>query len=110
MSRSAIAAIFVALFTLSSLGCTSARRIPEYMDSSMDRPREYLRTSRGFLERHLERDELVKVKPWEREILAQDDMSWEPDKMQSLRRSHIHFSKEASLGGGSAGGGGCGCN
>jgi hypothetical protein len=50
------------------------------------------------------------VKPWEREVLARDDMAWEPDLIGSTLQSHIYFSKEASLGGGSAGGGGCGCN
>ena len=36
------------------------------------------------------------VEPWERDLLALDD--------------HIYFSKEASSGGKSFGGGGCGCN
>ena len=50
------------------------------------------------------------VKPWERSILARDDMVWEPDAGEATLRSQIHYSKEASLAGGSAGGGGCGCN
>ena len=50
------------------------------------------------------------VKPWERGVLARSDMAWEPDPLEAARQDHIHFSKEASLGGGSAGGGGCGCN
>jgi hypothetical protein len=50
------------------------------------------------------------VKPWERDVLARPDMSWEPDALEARRSSHIHYSKEASLPGGGAGGGGCGCN
>jgi hypothetical protein len=50
------------------------------------------------------------VKPWEREALAREDMAWDPDPGEAAIRSHIHFSKEASLGAGGSGGGGCGCN
>lgn len=50
------------------------------------------------------------VKPWERELLALDDMAWQPDPLESAHREHVYWSKEASLPGGSAGGGGCGCN
>jgi hypothetical protein len=50
------------------------------------------------------------VKPWERATLARDDMFWDPDSGEAALRSHIQDSKEASLAGGSAGGGGCGCN
>jgi hypothetical protein len=50
------------------------------------------------------------VKPWEREILARDDMAWDPDPLEAQLRDHIYWSKEASLPGGGAGGGGCGCN
>ena len=66
--------------------------------------------SRAKLESVLERPELNRVKPWERDVLARKDMSWSPDAMRSARGSHIYFSKESSLVGGSAGGGGCGCN
>jgi hypothetical protein len=52
----------------------------------------------------------VRVKPWEREVLARPDMAWESDAHRGTQRSHIFFSKEGSLLGGSAGGGGCGCN
>ncbi len=72
--------------------------------------RSFLEASRDCLEFALEHDGLVRVRPWERDLLARQDMSWQPDKLEALRRSHITFSKEASLGGGSAGGGGCGCN
>lgn len=50
------------------------------------------------------------VKPWERELLALEDMAWQPDPLEAAHREHVYFSKEASLPGGSAGGGGCGCN
>ena len=66
--------------------------------------------TRAFLDVLLEHGWLVRVKPWERDLVALEEMGWEPDPLQSLRRSHIYFSKEASLVGGSAGGGGCGCN
>ena len=52
----------------------------------------------------------AKVSPWERDLLARRDMSWEPDSLEAKRESHIYFSKEASMPGGSGGGGGCGCN
>lgn len=50
------------------------------------------------------------VKPWERETLALRDMAWEPDELEAAQRNHVYWSKEASLPGGSSGGGGCGCN
>lgn len=50
------------------------------------------------------------VKPWERGTLARDDMAWDPDPLETARRGHIYFSREASLDGAGAGGGGCGCN
>lgn len=50
------------------------------------------------------------VKPWERQLLARPDMAWDVDAMTATQRSHVYFSKEASLPGGDAGGGGCGCN
>ncbi len=52
----------------------------------------------------------VRVRPWEREVLARPDMAWAPDPIESSQLSHIFFSKEAALQPGEAGGGGCGCN
>ena len=52
----------------------------------------------------------VRVKPWERDLLARRDMAFEPDGLEAKREAHIYFSKEASMPGGSGGGGGCGCN
>ncbi len=50
------------------------------------------------------------VKPWERGYLGRTDMAWNPDPLETTRKEHVQFSKEASLGGGGIGGGGCGCN
>ena len=50
------------------------------------------------------------VKPWERDILAREDMALQSDPMDAAFDDHIYFSKEASSGGQSFGGGGCGCN
>ncbi len=50
------------------------------------------------------------VKPWEREMLARPDMAWDPDPLETARRGHVYFSKEATPPGGPGGGGGCGCN
>ena len=51
-----------------------------------------------------------KVEPWQRDILARDDMQLDPDAMRTFADEHIYFSKEASTGGRGVGGGGCGCN
>jgi len=37
-------------------------------------------------------------------------MAWEPDPLSAAYAEHVRFSKEASSGGLSASGGGCGCN
>jgi len=50
------------------------------------------------------------VEPWQRDVLAQDDMQLDPDGMRTFADEHIYFSKEASTGGRGVGGGGCGCN
>ena len=50
------------------------------------------------------------LQPWEKEIIAREDMAWAPDPLQARLDAHVYFSKEASLPGGGAGGGGCGCN
>jgi hypothetical protein len=50
------------------------------------------------------------VKPWERDQLARPEMAWDPNPLEATQRSHSHFSKEGSMPGGEAGGGGCGCN
>jgi len=50
------------------------------------------------------------VEPWERDILAKDDMQLTTDAIEAATDDHIYFSKEASSGGRGFGGGGCGCN
>ena len=50
------------------------------------------------------------VRAWERGYLAKREMAWEPDGLESALDKHVFFSKEASSGGNSAAGGGCGCN
>jgi len=50
------------------------------------------------------------VKPWEREVLARDDMQLDANALDSSLDDHIYFSKEGTSGGRGFGGGGCGCN
>jgi hypothetical protein len=52
----------------------------------------------------------VGVKPWQRGVLARDDMQIVSEPLDSSIDEHIYFSKEASSGGQGFGGGGCGCN
>ncbi len=50
------------------------------------------------------------IEPWEREVLAKDEMQLTTDEIEAATDDHIYFSKEASSGGRGFGGGGCGCN
>ncbi len=50
------------------------------------------------------------VEPWERDVLARDEMQLTTDAIEAATDDHIYFSKEASSGGRGFGGGGCGCN
>ncbi len=50
------------------------------------------------------------VEPWERDVLAKDEMQLNADPVEAAIDDHIYFSKEASSGGRGFGGGGCGCN
>ena len=50
------------------------------------------------------------VKPWQRDILARDEMQLNGSPLDSAIDDHMYFSKEASSGGRSYAGGGCGCN
>ena len=50
------------------------------------------------------------VEPWERDVLARDDMQLVTDPLEAATDDHIYFGKEASSGGRGFGGGGCGCN
>lgn len=50
------------------------------------------------------------VEPWDRDILAEEEMDLDADAVGIGLDEHIYFSKEASSGGRGFGGGGCGCN
>ena len=50
------------------------------------------------------------VEPWERDILAKEEMQLTTDPVEAAIDDHTYFSKEASSGGRGFGGGGCGCN
>ena len=50
------------------------------------------------------------VEPWERDVLAKEEMQLTTDSIEAATDDHIYFSKEASSGGRGFGGGGCGCN
>lgn len=50
------------------------------------------------------------IQPWDRDLLAQDEMQLVPHPVNEFIADHIYFSKEAASGGAGIGGGGCGCN
>lgn len=50
------------------------------------------------------------VAAWERGTLAKPEMGLRPDALDAALQDHVHSSKEASSGGNTASGGGCGCN
>ncbi len=50
------------------------------------------------------------VEPWDRDVLAKEEMQLTTDALEAATDDHIYFSKEASSGGRGFGGGGCGCN
>ena len=50
------------------------------------------------------------VKPWERDLLARQQMQIVPLPPLHAVDQHVYFSKEGSTGGQDVGGGGCGCN
>jgi hypothetical protein len=50
------------------------------------------------------------VKPWQRDVLAREEMQLGSDPLDAAVDDHMYFSKEASSGGRSFAGGGCGCN
>lgn len=50
------------------------------------------------------------VDPWDRDVLAKEEMQLTTDAIEAATDDHIYFSKEASSGGRGFGGGGCGCN
>ncbi len=101
MNRIAACALALALSGCGMFSWTSAE-LPDYA--------EYTEEPKSYLEICLEHDFLLRVKPWERAVLSRNDMAWVPDPLEGARRGHTFFSKEASMPGGSAAGGGCGCN
>lgn len=52
----------------------------------------------------------IGVKPWQRDVLAREEMQLDSDPLDTAIDDHMYFSKEASSGGRSFAGGGCGCN
>ena len=52
----------------------------------------------------------TRVQPWDRDLLAEKKMQYNPCPMVHAVDDHIYFSKEASTGGDDVAGGGCGCN
>jgi hypothetical protein len=50
------------------------------------------------------------VKPWEHDVLARREMQLNSNPLDEAIDDHLYFSKEASSGGRSFAGGGCGCN
>jgi hypothetical protein len=52
----------------------------------------------------------IGVKPWQRDVLVREEMQLDSDPLDAAIDAHLYFSKEASSGGRSFAGGGCGCN
>jgi hypothetical protein len=52
----------------------------------------------------------VGVQVWDRDVLSKPEMQMDRQALDRSIDDHIYFSKEASSGGRSFGGGGCGCN
>jgi hypothetical protein len=52
----------------------------------------------------------VRVKPWERQYLADATMDPDRDPLGTAMLDHVYFSREAASGGRGVGGAGCGCN
>ncbi len=50
------------------------------------------------------------AKPWDHDLLAEHAMQLDSYPIEASIDDHIYFSKEASSGGRSFAGGGCGCN
>lgn len=50
------------------------------------------------------------VQPWDRDLLAKEEMEIASEPLEIATDEHIYFSKEATSGGQGFAGGGCGCN
>jgi hypothetical protein len=68
------------------------------------------RTGRAALLLFVALSACTTVQPWERGITARKSMQLVTEPNIAAAREHIAFSKEASAGGQSFDGGGCGCN
>ena len=52
----------------------------------------------------------VRVKPWERDILARPEMTFDAEAEESALDHGYYNAREGAAGGFESGGGGCGCN
>ena len=52
----------------------------------------------------------IRVKPWERDILAKDVMTFDAEAEETALDHGYYNAREGAAGGFEAGGGGCGCN
>lgn len=52
----------------------------------------------------------VRVKPWDRGLLADPIMDPIRDPLATATLEHVYFSRESAQGGAGIGGAGCGCN
>jgi hypothetical protein len=52
----------------------------------------------------------IGVKPWQRDVLAREEMRLDSSPLDAAIDDLVYFRKEASSGGRSFAGGGCGCN
>jgi hypothetical protein len=52
----------------------------------------------------------VRVRPYERELLAKPIMTFQPDPYEDVLDLHMLEAREGALGGYGSAGGGCGCN
>lgn len=52
----------------------------------------------------------VRVKPYERELLAKPTMTFQPDPHEDVLDLHMLEAREGAVGGYGSAGGGCGCN
>jgi hypothetical protein len=50
------------------------------------------------------------VKPWQHDLMAEPAMRLDAYPLEAAMDDHVYFSKEASSGGRTYAGGGCGCN
>ena len=52
----------------------------------------------------------TRVKPWERDVLSKDVMTFDREAVESALDHGYYNAREGAAGGFEAGGGGCGCN